>query len=511
MLRIGHRREGARRDLAMAIEAGKLEGAPSWHTPQHGRVGLAALGALILLLVAAGYALTVLVFYPGYVTVDASYVYADVQAWQSGRPQFGDWQSPVMTVLWRLIDPIAPGSVSIFLLTVTLYWLGFGVLALVALRYSTLKHPALKHSALTQSALRRSRLLALATPFLALLPPAFFFVGMVWRDILFGVIWLVAAVIVLAAAESALWWRRTVQAVALFLIAIGVLLRQNAIFAAPFLAAHAVWPTRFDVRRMAIVFVPAVVLSYTLVPLVYYGLLDAKRQNPLHSILVFDLGGITRFSGENQFPVAWNADQTKLLRGACYDPEHWDTYWHLPPCAFVMQRLERPDDVIFGTWRLTAAWWRAVATHPLAYLEHRATFMWQFLARSNLVLPVWDWREASSAYGHSPYFTPLLALHNALQPTLLFRPGSWLVLAVAVFGLSWRARSTPSGAFAVTVTASAIVYMLTFFFVGVAADFRYAYWCVLATLTGAVAATLPPRVAVQKSASFSPRIGHADF
>ena len=31
---------------------------------------------------------------------------------------------------------------------------------------------------------------------------------------------------------------------------------------------------------------------------------------------------------------------------------------------------------------------------------------------------------------------------------------------------------------------------MTFFAVGVAADFRYAYWCVLATLAGAVAAIL---------------------
>ena len=31
---------------------------------------------------------------------------------------------------------------------------------------------------------------------------------------------------------------------------------------------------------------------------------------------------------------------------------------------------------------------------------------------------------------------------------------------------------------------------MTFFVVGVAADFRYAYWCVLATIAGAVAAVL---------------------
>ena len=39
-------------------------------------------------------------------------------------------------------------------------------------------------------------------------------------------------------------------------------------------------------------------------------------------------------------------------------------------------------------------------------------------------------------------------------------------------------------------TASAIVYVMTFFVIGVASDFRYAYWCVLATLAGGVAAVL---------------------
>ena len=61
----------------------------------------------VVLAVTAGYALTLLVFYPGYVTIDATYVYADAQAWQ-----FGDWQSPAMAVLWGLIDPVAPGSLS---------------------------------------------------------------------------------------------------------------------------------------------------------------------------------------------------------------------------------------------------------------------------------------------------------------------------------------------------------------------------------------------------------------
>ena len=189
----------------------------------------AALGAIltILLLLAAGYALTVLVFQPGYMTVDARYVYDDAKAWN-----FGDWQSPVMGLLWWFIDPLAPGAWSMFLLIVTLYWLGFGVLALTVAR--------------------RSAWLGIATPLLALMPPAFFLVGMIWRDVLFGVAWLVAAVLPFAVARASArargcrcrrWrcaWSR-----------FGVLLRPNAVVAAPILAAYVAWPARFDLKRAA--------------------------------------------------------------------------------------------------------------------------------------------------------------------------------------------------------------------------------------------------------------------
>src|SRR5438876_10774257 len=114
-----------------------------------------------LLAVAAGFALTVLVFYPGYSTADARYVYADAITWR-----FGDWQSPAMAVLWRLTDPIAPGSASMFLLTASLYWLAFGILAFL---------PG-----------RRSACLAPATPFVWLVPPASSFLGMGSRVVLFG-------------------------------------------------------------------------------------------------------------------------------------------------------------------------------------------------------------------------------------------------------------------------------------------------------------------------------------
>ena len=62
-------------------------------------------------LLAVGFGLTLLIFYPGVMTYDAKFVYEDI-----AKGTFGDWQSPVMVWLWGLIDPIAPGAGSMFLL-----------------------------------------------------------------------------------------------------------------------------------------------------------------------------------------------------------------------------------------------------------------------------------------------------------------------------------------------------------------------------------------------------------
>ncbi len=142
---------------------------------------------LILAMIAAGFGLTLLVFYPGVMTYDARFVYEDI-----AKGVLGDWQSPVMTVLWALIDPIAPGSASMFLLIVTLYWLAFGLLAFTLARHSIW--------------------LAVVLLLLALSPPAFVFQGIIWRDVLFADSWLLAAALSFAAADRSARLRALMQA-----------------------------------------------------------------------------------------------------------------------------------------------------------------------------------------------------------------------------------------------------------------------------------------------------------
>ena len=425
----------------------------------------------VAILTAVGYGLTLLVFYPGVMTYDAKFVYEDI-----AKRTLGDWQSPAMTVLWALIDPIAPGSGSMFLLIASFYWLGFGLLAFASAR--------------------RSVLLAVFVPILALAPPAFAFVGIIWRDMLFATTWLLAAVLVFASVGCDKRLRLPAQMLAVVLCAFGVLLRPNALTAAPILSAYIAWPMKFYWKRVAITFVPAMVLFFLLVQFLYYGVLGATRQHPLQAIMVFDLGGISHFTGENQFPVTWSPPESTLLLHGCYRPTEWDIYWRLAPCEFVMHKLEK-DEKVFGTRAVENAWAYAVIHHPVAYLEHRAGFMWNFLTGANLTMWVADIeRPEKDVFPDRPAFVTLKRIHDVLKPTPLFRVGAWLLGCIAVCGLAWRRRETPEGAFAIGICGTAAVYVATFFAVGVASDFRYGYFAVLATLAGGVALLAPmPRSA----------------
>src|SRR6266576_3490101 len=367
--------------------------------------------AVAVLITAAGYGLTLAIFYPGIVTFDAKFVYEYI-----AKGVLGDWQSPVMTVLWGVIDPIAPGPGSMFLL--------------------------------------------------------------------FAISWLLAAAIVFAAAERGARLRVPVQVLALALCAFGVLLRPNAVIAAPILGAYIAWPCRMHLKRTAILLVPAMVGFFGLVQVVYYGALGATRQHPLQTIMVFDLGGISHFTRQNQFPVTWSEPESALLLNNCYQPTQWDIYWRLEPCDFVMRRLEK-EQGLFGTPAITEAWARAIMRHPLAYLRHRTAFMWNFLAGDNLTMWLDDIEGSTETFFPvRPAFLALVAVNDLLKPTPLFGFGSWLLFCIIVCGVAWRRRETPEGAFALGVCGSAVVYVLTFVAVGVASDFRYGYWAVLAGIVG---------------------------
>jgi hypothetical protein len=106
-------------------------------------------------------------------------------------------QSPVMAAVWSVLIAIFPGPLSMFLLMIVPYWLGFTILALTVAR--------------------RSPGYALILPLLALTPPAFLILGVIWRDAMMASSWLLAAALGFLATGSSNRARLPLQALAMIL------------------------------------------------------------------------------------------------------------------------------------------------------------------------------------------------------------------------------------------------------------------------------------------------------
>ena len=428
--------------------------------PEIGSARPRLLIASVAILLAVGFGVTIVIFYPGVMTFDSKYLYEYAK-----KGTMGDWQSPVMVWLWGLIDPIAPGAGSMFLLIAATYWLGFGLLSLALAA--------------------RGRRVALLLPLLALTPPSLALAGVIWRDVLFATCWLLAASIAFVVAERPSWVKLTGQALALTLVVFGVLLRPNALLAAPILAAYVIWLSRMSPRKAAVLYIPAALVFFGAIQLVYYGGLKAKREHPLQTVMIFDLGGISHFAKLNQFPVEWSKAENAMLLDNCYQPTMWDIYWRLEPCDFVMRTIER-EKGLFGTSAISRAWVAAILHHPIAYLQHRSAFLWNFLVGDNLAMWTADiekWDE--DIFPNRVAFNAFRAVHDALKPTPFLRAGFWLLACIALCGVAWN-RAPREATFIIATCGSAAVYVLTLYGVGVASDFRYGYWAVLAAMTAGV-------------------------
>jgi hypothetical protein len=225
-----------------------------------------------------------------------------------------------------------------------------------------------------------------------------------------------------------------------------------------------------------------------------------QRQDPLSSLIVFDLGGLSHAQGRNLLPGAWTPAQARAIIG-CYRPDKWDRYDE-GACAFVPGALADQD--LWGAPEFTRAWLAAIALHPIDYLSHRGAYMNQllrwigdtprgtvFVSGSAATAPGMR-HQRSAIYGGYER----AALAQAGSP--LYRPFFWLFASLGVVALATAAAPSPARAFAAAMGGSGALYLLTYAVVGVSSDFRYAYWTVWAALAGAAALSAcrwpaPPR------------------
>jgi hypothetical protein len=414
------------------------------------------------MLIGAAMAMQLAAFWPGIMTWDAIRQYGQAV---SGR--YDDWHPPAMNALWHGLRQVTTGPAPMLVVQAVLYWGGTLLLAIGTLR-------------------RGHRWSAAAILALAALPIALVLLATILKDSLFAGTLLLAAGLLAVAGPAARWPR---VAAGVLLVAAATL-RFNAVPAClPLLVALAPPTWRQTWSRLVITTTLAAVPLVAALPLANAAL-RAERSGVELSLVIYDLGGIGRFSDTAVFPPTAVADPVAVNR-ACYSPVSWDRYawWGAEPCPIGFETLHAPLTTAHGPYR----WWlAAVAAHPLAYLEHRLAHFdrnTRFLVR-DADLPGLSLDSDPNRWGYAVAPNPVRGAIAALATGSLAIPLGWPACWIALtFGLV-VVRPSLRGADALgsALAWSALLYALSYLPLSVASEVRYHFWTM--TATGVAAALL---------------------
>jgi hypothetical protein len=294
----------------------------------------------------------------------------------------------------------------------------------------------------------------------------------------------------------------------LFLL-LGAFMRANSLFALPplfDLAAGATswrWASLPIVRRALIACLIAVAVAPGHLLADRY-LFRVKDIQPMSQLQIFDLGGITYFSGTDAFK-GFFGPYFVYRNEYCYTPRHWDMYgWDR--CPEVYENL-KPR---FG-WELSRLWLEGIAAHPVAYVTHRfahANRFFQFLCT--------DCREIVFTGGQStnqkeftfePTFLYLAieAVAEWMNHTPIGPPYVYLLICLA---WAWAAFGVPEPAtrrVTFLLALSGAMYALGFFPIGIAHEYRYIFWTMLCAAIATPIVVL--RVLARADAPWALRLG----
>lgn len=415
-------------------------------------------GRMLAVLVAALLVVNVALCFPGTMMNDSYMQYREAVS-----RQFSDWHPPVMAWLWSKLRVVHEGPAPLFLLHLVFYWTAIGLIADGARRGG--------HRTIAV-------LIALAGAF----PPFVFMNANVVKD--------VGMAVALLGAVAIVFWHR-VQARQLHLAAMtavgllllyGTLVRTNAVFALGPLLLYAVAPASWIRNaRIAVVSLLVAIVAIPVSHAINNTLFHPEERHAVESLFLYDLIGIAAQERDPQL-LEPRATMTQADLKRCYTPFWWDTFSSWGPCGALVHRHD-PDRATTGDG-LALQWVKTIRDHPAAYLAHRLK---HFNSELFFAVPLKHLRLAPEYRGGDSHFPPYAVFTPSEVKFDLVRknpstwPVTWFVWAGVLALFLARHAPTPPVLFARALLFSALGYTAAYAVIGVATDFRYHYWSMLAT------------------------------
>jgi len=403
--------------------------------------------------------------YPGWTNPDSIDQYN-----QATTGIYYDWHPPIMAHLWALFRTFSITSGPFYVFHIFFYWLGICIIAL----------------ALVFTGHRRTAWAIVAVG----LSPAFVILT-------FEILSDTGLTVSFLSAFAILFWHRvnrkklhlSLILLVVVLIMYGVLVRANGVFAGAPIIIYAFFP-KVTFRPIQLIFgcVVIIVSTLALTPLINRDVFHAHPSYPIYSLEVFDLAGIAAHSHDLSVLGSDLAMPEQQLH-KCYTPVFWDTFNKGEKCSFIWDLLD--SHVKAGApLDLTNLWLKAIARHPLAYMEHRTSHFNQELG---FIVPRHqaEWHvllklSRGKDFDASPFRSTTWKIWDYVKENPFFTPAFSFVLSSLLLFLSWPRKAIPNTAIRNAIfclAISGVTYSLGYLFIGVGSSvLRYHFWTMLSAL-----------------------------
>jgi hypothetical protein len=431
---------------------------------------------LIITLAVVGFFSSLLAFWPGFMEYDSYMQYGQA----IGILPLENWHPASMTLLWRALITICNGPQPMLLFQCLFYWSGFLYLALWLWRNTS------------------KFMLALTAILVPFFPFLINFTGVIWKDTHMAVALFWAALLLVFGRRS---WSKLL--ISLLLIFYGLSVRHNGIAAAmPLLI---LWSYRYlryrnlNIKYGVLLVSIAMLFVYFMVNFGMNRFFSVEKtispeEQRLNDIVFIkcnlnsgDFGVLERFYGETLIQIApdkrqvYLCDQVSLLAstddtGIIFDQE------------ILNIDTQSKEEQILGLWT------RSVISHPLLYLEYRLRVYRTFLRPLSYPEPYYVLLDGMDDINPLPVELSFEVLNPFGLTTLLidyvtffssskyyqlpFRPFFWLITLLLTTMLSAYKRQYS----VCLIAASGLLYIISFFPVLPAPDFRYCYYSMFAQI-----------------------------